>query len=277
MGKKKPRKKKKLAVDRKKRTAIPLSVARQVRQECYFGCVLCGSPVFHYDHIEEYSVVKEHKADNLALLCASHHNDKTTKKIDAATIKEARLNPFNKNKALTAGHPIFESRNIDVTLGNIKILANLTEDREFYVMCVNGIAYISITLENGWLSLSMAVTNDDGKILLAVDRGNIQVALNIFDYTYVGDRLIISEIDGAPIVDLNFSNTMLKLNKGQFIHDGSGFVIDNEILHYVAFGNVVAQVEGSTFGSTIGAISICEKAKYPEGVPPSGFAHSVTV
>jgi 5-methylcytosine-specific restriction endonuclease McrA len=62
--------------EKEDRPAIPQPIQRQVRQECRFGCALCGKPVFHYDHIIEYNIVKEHKAENLVLLCEEHHGAK---------------------------------------------------------------------------------------------------------------------------------------------------------------------------------------------------------
>jgi hypothetical protein len=36
------------------RPPIPLPVKRLVRQQCAFGCVLCGLPLYEYDHIVPY-------------------------------------------------------------------------------------------------------------------------------------------------------------------------------------------------------------------------------
>lgn len=58
------------------RPPIPEDVKRQVRQRCAFGCVICGLPVYHYDHMTAYHVVKEHDAANITLLCASHHDQR---------------------------------------------------------------------------------------------------------------------------------------------------------------------------------------------------------
>ncbi len=33
------------------RPKIPLPIQREVRQRCGFGCVICGLPLYDYDHI----------------------------------------------------------------------------------------------------------------------------------------------------------------------------------------------------------------------------------
>jgi len=46
---------------------------REVRQRCGFGFVICGIPIYHYDHIIDHAEVHEHTADKLTLLCPTHH------------------------------------------------------------------------------------------------------------------------------------------------------------------------------------------------------------
>lgn len=39
---------------------IPLSIQRKVRQRCGFGCVICGMPLYEYEHMAEWAQVKRH-------------------------------------------------------------------------------------------------------------------------------------------------------------------------------------------------------------------------
>ncbi len=48
---------------------IPLPIQREVRKRCGFGCVLCGLPLYEYEHMEEWAQVKRHIADEITLLC----------------------------------------------------------------------------------------------------------------------------------------------------------------------------------------------------------------
>lgn len=69
-------------------------IARQLRQECGFGCVICGSAFYQYEHIDpEFKDAKKHDPAKMALLCGSCH-DKVTKGIwSKQKVKEARANP----------------------------------------------------------------------------------------------------------------------------------------------------------------------------------------
>lgn len=55
------------------RPPIPAKIKRLVRQRCGFGCVICGSPIYEYDHIVNWSETHHHKAEELTLLCSKHH------------------------------------------------------------------------------------------------------------------------------------------------------------------------------------------------------------
>ncbi|MCE6987472.1 HNH endonuclease [Dyadobacter sp. CY323] len=279
MAKRKPRNrsaKKKAVKVKPNRPPIPTDVARQVRQECYFGCVLCGSPVFHYDHIEEYAVVKEHKVENLALLCASHHNDKSTKKLSSERVKEARENPYNKDRLATAGHKLVDNRSIEIILGTNHAISPLRADGEFCAVYVNGYSYLKIVSENGWLSLSMAITDINGNTLLSVEKGEIKVATKIFDYTYIGDNLVIKSNDSQVVTDLNLNNQRLKVNKALFIdRHKTGFKVEGDALFAVRRGNVSARYEDGKVYECTGGWAIWERTAFPDALPPNGFGFSI--
>jgi hypothetical protein len=77
------------------RSRIPNDIKRRVRQRCGFGCVVCGLPLYEYDHLVPWSEVKTHEADNLVLLCDRHHREKTSGLLPVAQIVEANDTPAN--------------------------------------------------------------------------------------------------------------------------------------------------------------------------------------
>lgn len=80
---------------------IPPVVARQVRQACGFGCVVCGSALYDYDHHSpEFADATEHVASGIALLCPNDHRRKLKGLLTAETYAECRANP----RAVSLGH-----------------------------------------------------------------------------------------------------------------------------------------------------------------------------
>src|SRR5439155_1627187 len=48
---------------------IPEPIKRQIRQRCGFGCVLCGLPLFEYEHLKGWANVQRHMPEEITLLC----------------------------------------------------------------------------------------------------------------------------------------------------------------------------------------------------------------
>jgi hypothetical protein len=53
---------------------IPEPIKRKIRQRCGFGCVVCGSSIVDYEHVDpEYADAKEHDPTKMTLLCPMCH------------------------------------------------------------------------------------------------------------------------------------------------------------------------------------------------------------
>ena len=61
-----------------------------------FGCVICGSPLYEYDHLIPWSDVHEHEPENLVLLCPQHHAEKTKGFLTVEALASANDNPRNR-------------------------------------------------------------------------------------------------------------------------------------------------------------------------------------
>jgi len=214
----------------KNRPAISEEIKRLVRQKCFFGCIICGKPIFEYDHLVEYSIVEEHTVENIILLCPEHHSGKTTGKISFDRVNEAAKMPFNSLK--THSSPLYLENDVklDVQLGSIFIYGgDFSRAATETFILINGIPYLQVHKESKWFSLSFIITDNVGKPLVKVDKGELVISTEIFDYTYIGNRLTIRQKMGKIIFDLNLSSNLFKLNKGMFYYRWeSGFSIEND-------------------------------------------------
>ncbi|MEZ5707777.1 MAG: SEC-C domain-containing protein [Blastomonas sp.] len=78
---------------------IPSSVKREVRQRCGYGCVVCGSAIYDYEHFEpEFAEAKEHKAAGIALLCPTDHARKRKGLLSKSAYLAAIANPKAKEQ-----------------------------------------------------------------------------------------------------------------------------------------------------------------------------------
>lgn len=91
------------------RPKIPASIKREIRQRCGFGCVICGCPVFDYEHIEGIGATG-HNPSHMTLLCPTHHREKTVGRMPVSVVRDHDAHPFNTGATFGAGHPPCTSR-----------------------------------------------------------------------------------------------------------------------------------------------------------------------
>lgn len=76
------------------RPDIPAQLERDVLIEAGYRCAMprCGQTEITIDHIDDYAKIKEHRFDNLIVLCANCHLRKTQGKIDRKALKQIKAN-----------------------------------------------------------------------------------------------------------------------------------------------------------------------------------------
>lgn len=73
---------------------ISRPVKRQIRQQCGFGCVICGNAICHYEHVDPpFAEAREHDPEKMTLLCGSCHGKVTTGMLSKQTVKQAVASP----------------------------------------------------------------------------------------------------------------------------------------------------------------------------------------
>lgn len=101
---------------------IPADVKRVVRQRDGFGCVVCGSALYQYDHFDvEFAEAKQHDPDDIFLLCASDHDLKTKGLLSKETIRRHIANPKSKENGFSFGPFDLGVQPPTVVLGDLKI------------------------------------------------------------------------------------------------------------------------------------------------------------
>lgn len=112
---------------------ISSDIKNKIRKDAGFGCVLCGSVLVDYEHIEpEWHDATEHDPDKMTLLCIGCHGKVTRKHISKNKVWEAKKSP----KALEKGyvHDILFVNTDDM---EIKI-GNSTSKRTKTILTIHG-------------------------------------------------------------------------------------------------------------------------------------------
>ncbi len=81
--------------------SIPENIKREVRQRCGFGCIICGSLIIEYEHIDpEFHNAEKHESDKITLLCPKCHAKVTKGLLSKEEIKNYNKDPFCKKHHL---------------------------------------------------------------------------------------------------------------------------------------------------------------------------------
>lgn len=204
------------------RELIPSDIRRQVRQRDGFGCVHCGSPVYDYEHFVEYSIVKEHRADNIYLLCLPLHRKKG-KRVPRNVIDRWRKNPFNRSREETAPDAQwFSGPHYSLAMADSKL--TITNGKSAAALVVEQTTLVGFTSDDGALLLNVLLEDEKGTSLLRIDQGELTMStVENWDVDWLSSSLLqISQSLGDVSLRMRFDadRSSVQIESGQFHHRG---------------------------------------------------------
>jgi hypothetical protein len=119
---------------------ISNDVARQVRQRDGFGCVICGSAFYTYEHFDpEFVDAEKHDPHGICLLCGTCHRRKTSRLLSTESVKKAVLHPKCKETGFSWGALDVGNEHPEIILGSFtaykaKVLIEIYGEEIFSVL-----------------------------------------------------------------------------------------------------------------------------------------------
>lgn len=262
---------------------IPNDIKRQVRQRCGFGCVICGIPFYHYDHILEWSKVQEHDPDNIILLCAKHHDEKTRGALPETKVKLAQEAPYNLKRETSASHELHYDGNLcKVFFGGNEFSLQISENDNnkihcFYPLLIDGQPILLFYIDDNRLFMNLVLYDDCNKIAVLIEDNQIIFSTNFWDIEYKSNKLTIRNNNKDIFIELIFDvPNKIVIKRGKILKNGIYIHIENNIvtclnnLGNLKNNNISQSMYGYSFGdngslvnskSYFGEIN-CEKAMF---------------
>ncbi len=160
------------------RPVIPAEIKLAVRKKCKFQCVICGCPIYDYEHLEEWHIVHKHSIDNIFLLCPTHHRQKTNGQISKTTI----LEHFNKLEGTyTTPEPLF-IKDYKIILGN-----NEFHTQSGYIFRILNKDYFQIQSVLGNLIVNCAIWNKSDQLAFRIINNEYSQNAEIWDINNIGN------------------------------------------------------------------------------------------
>lgn len=169
------------------RPAIPEAAKRQVRQRCGFGCVICGLPMYTYEHMDDWAVTRSHEPAALTLLCWQHQQEKTNGLLPVDAVRKANDNPVNVARGITRPYGLHYAGDMcEVDIGGNRFLS---QGQRLVPLLYNDDELVTFDFSSGELLLSCLVRDQNGNPTLVVDRNEMTVATEAWDIEFVGRTL----------------------------------------------------------------------------------------
>ena len=221
-----------------------------------------------------YATVEEHTLENIVLLCRDHHSDKTGGRLSLERVAEGRAHPFNKSRLNSAAYRIVENRRVEIIAGTNIVKTVFPEGNGVHhALWCNGQTMLAIHSENHWLSMSMKATDERGKLLVSMDRGELRATTKAWDYRYEGTLLKIWAGPRNIIFEADISNERIHIHRGQFLDtSGDGYVVSSGVLHtIVGFRTIGSSIGCVAASNGFGGWGLLNSQKHPGIVCPGGF------
>lgn len=211
------------------RPPIPDPMKREIRRRCGFGCVICGSPIYDYEHMLEWAQVERHVASEITLLCPRHHRAKTSGRLPSEDVKKANKEPFNLrgNTLSTYDELYYSGDEALIVMGDSTFKQkDMGSGSSSIILFVKGQVVISVKLSENHFFINLNLfDNENNKVLEIVDN-EMRYSVGLWDVEYVGRRLILREESRKIFIDIEFiTPNILKFNRGKFYCNGHYFEI----------------------------------------------------
>lgn len=207
---------------------IPLPIQREVRQRCGFGCVICGLPLYEYEHMEEWAVVKRHVADEITLLCDQHHREKTGGLLPIEVVRAANKSPYNLREGNSKPYNLhFAGTEATVEIGSNSFTC---QDKGYGTtmvpVSVDGMPLIGLILADGHLLLNLVVFDEFNSPVLHIKNNQLIYSTSPWDIQLVGKKLTIREAHKKILFEIEFyPPSRVVINRGRLLRNGVEILI----------------------------------------------------
>ena len=202
---------------------IPLPIQREVRKRCGFGCVICGVPLYEYDHLLGWANVQRHVAEEITLLCDKHHREKTSGLLPNEDVLAANIAPFNLRAGVSKPYDLhFSGTECETIIGNNKFT---TLDQGYGTviipLMIDEVPLIAFLLTDGHLLLNLNLFDENNEQILRICNNQLWYATNPWDIDLKGKSLIIREASHSILIDITFNvPNQIVINRGRFLLNG---------------------------------------------------------
>jgi hypothetical protein len=208
---------------------IPDPIKRAVRQRCGFGCVICGLPLYEYEHMLGWANVQRHVPEEITLLCDRHHREKTNGLLPVQVVKEADANPFNLRRGVSSPYYLHYSGDAVYFQLSNSIIGNPFTQRDDLgntwsyctAISIDDVPILQYSRFNQELFLTVQLFDEFNEIALQIQENQLTYKTDSWDIEFTGRRLLLREAQRKILLDISFNAPDLVIvNRGRLLLNG---------------------------------------------------------
>lgn len=190
--------------------------------------MICGIPLYEYEHMDGWATVQEHVADRITLLCDRHHRERTNGLLTVEQVEQADSDPINHRTGAGAPYSLhYEGTDCSVEIGSNRFTATGLHDGQVLApVVVDGQALLSFQLLDGHLLLNLTWYDESNQPVLEIRQNQLLHSTEPWDIELVGRRLVIREAARKILLDVEFDPPNgLQITRGRFLFNGVDVLI----------------------------------------------------
>lgn len=168
---------------------IPEAVKREVRQRDGFGCIVCGSSFYQYDHLgTEFKDAETHDPQQIVLLCGGCHDRKNRGALSTETIQMRAKSPHCMQANFSWGPMDVGHDHPEIILGT------LTARNVRSLLTIDGEDVFSISrplVAHGPFTVNASLYDKDGRQTIKIVSNEFQVMVSNWDVEVTGARVTV--------------------------------------------------------------------------------------
>ena len=167
---------------------------REVRQRDGFGCIVCGSAFYQYDHlVTEFKDAVIHDPQRIVLLCGGCHDRKTRGALSTKTLQEHAQSPRCIQKDFSWGPLDIGRDHPEIVFGTITAI-NVRS-----LITIDGEDVFSIApplVAHRPFTVNASLYDKNGRQTIKIVRNEFQAAVSNWDVEITGSRVTVRSAPG---------------------------------------------------------------------------------
>lgn len=183
---------------------IPAEIRREVRRRSKFGCVICRSGFYQYEHIDPpFQHAREHHSDNICCLCGACHDAVSRKQLSKQMVKNAyqRVQLSSADEVPSPKGPLdFHDGNAELFIGGLLYVPAVRTIVRWHGNDLIRVSPGKTASEPG--SISAVFTDDHGFPVLNLEENEWIGSRKAWDIEVVGQRITVRQKHKRTVLQL---------------------------------------------------------------------------